>query len=74
MDMNNMIKMTMAWNTFKRNHPKFPAFCQAVVNKGIRVDSVIEISVTTPEGERIDTNLKVKQSDLDLLQSLQNKQ
>ncbi len=50
MDMNNMIKMTMAWNTFKRNHPKFPAFCQAVLNKGIRVDSVIEISVTTPEG------------------------
>ena len=44
------------------------------MNKGIRVDSVIEISVTTPEGERIETNLKVKQSDLDLLQSLQNKQ
>lgn len=72
MDLNNMMKMMMAWNTFRKNHPKFPAFCQAALNKGLRVDSVIEIAVTTPEGERIETNLKVKQSDLDLLYSLQN--
>ncbi len=73
MDIGNMMKMTMAWNTFQKNHPKFPAFCQAVLNKGVRVDSIIEIAVTTPEGERIETNLKVKQGDLDLLNSLKNK-
>lgn len=66
----NMIKITSAWNTFKKNHPKFPAFCRAVSRKGIREGSVLEISFTTPEGEKLETNLKVKQSDLDLLKQL----
>ena len=26
----NMMKIMNAWNIFKRNHPKFPAFCNAV--------------------------------------------
>ena len=53
MDFGNMMKLMGAWNTFKRNHPKFPAFCRAVHAKGLREDSVVEIIVTTPEGERI---------------------
>lgn len=70
MNIGNMMKITGAWNTFKNNHPKFPAFCQAVSRKGIREGSIIEITVTTPEGEKIETNLKVKESDLDLLKQL----
>ena len=33
---------------------------------------MIEIIVTTPEGEKIETSLKVKASDLELLSSLGN--
>ena len=33
MSIGNMMKITGAWNTFKNNHPKFPAFCQAVSDK-----------------------------------------
>ena len=68
MNIGNMMKFTGAWNTFKRNHPKFPAFCQAVSRKGIREGSIIEIAF--PEGEKIETNLKVKDSDLELLRQL----
>ena len=64
------MKITSAWNTFKKNHPKFPAFCQEVSLKGIREGSIIEITFTTPEGEKIETNLKVKDSDLELLKQL----
>ena len=46
MNIGNMMKITSAWNTFKKNHPKFPAFCQAVSRKGIREGSIIEITVT----------------------------
>ena len=60
----NIMKITGAWNTFKSNHPKFPAFCQAVSRKGLKEGS------TTPEGEKIETNLKVKDSDLELLKQL----
>ena len=66
----NIMKITGAWNTFKSNHPKFPAFCQAVSRKGLKEGSIIEIAITTPEGEKIETNLKVKDSDLKLLKQL----
>ena len=45
---------------------------QALKNQGIQEDSVIEISVTDPSGKKIETNIKVKQSDLDLFNSLKN--
>lgn len=70
MDFGNMMKLMGAWNTFKGNHPKFPAFCKAVAKQGIREDSVVEIIVTTPEGERIETSIRVQESDLELLRSL----
>lgn len=70
MDMGSAMKAFAAWNTFKSNHPKFPAFCQAVASRGIREDSVIEVIVTTPEGEKIETSIKVKAEDLALFQSL----
>lgn len=69
MDFSNMMKFMGAWNTFKENHPKFPGFCKAVYQKGLKEDAVIEIIVTTPDNERIETSLKVKESDLELLRS-----
>ncbi len=48
MNIGSMLKITNAWNTFKRNHPKFPAFCRAVSRKGIREGSILEISYVTP--------------------------
>ena len=70
MDFGIMMKFIGAWNSFKANHPKFPAFCKMVQEKGLREDSIIEIIVTTPENERIETSLKVTASDLDLLRTL----
>lgn len=70
MDFGNMMKLMGAWNTFRDNHPKFPAFCKAVKQHGLREDSVVEIIVTTPEGEKVETSIKVKESDLELLRSL----
>lgn len=70
LDMGSMMKLMGAWNTFKGNHPKFPAFCKAVISKGVREDSVVEIIITTPEGEKIETSIKVQQSDVELFQNL----
>lgn len=70
MDFGNMMKFMGAWNTFKSNHPKFPAFCKAVYQKGLKEDTIIEIIVTTPENERIETSLKIKASDLELIKTL----
>ena len=70
MNIGNNIGNIMKIPGGKSNHPKFPAFCQAVSRKGLKEGSIIEIAITTPEGEKIETNLKVKDSDLKLLKQL----
>ena len=70
MDMGNMMRIMGAWNTFTKNHPKFPAFCKAVAKAGIKEDTIIEVIVTTPDAERIETSLRVQASDIELFNTL----
>lgn len=69
-----LMKLMNAKNTFTRNHPKFEAFVQSVLMGGgsIPVGTVIELTVTKPGEPPITTNLKVQQSDLDLVESLKD--
>lgn len=66
-----LMKIMSAKNTFTANHPKFAAFLSAVFRNGIEEGMIIEITVQKPGQEAITSNIKVQQSDLDLLQSLQ---
>lgn len=68
----SIMKIMNAKNKFTENHPKFTAFLNAVFSRGITEGTVIEITVTRPGEEPIMTNLKVKQSDLDLLNELKD--
>lgn len=55
---------------FRINHPKFPLFLNVVSQEAIREGTVIEITVTTPEGKNYCSNIKLKADDLELLESL----
>lgn len=66
-----MMKMMQAKNKFTENHPKFVQFLSAAFSGGIEEDTIIEISVEKPGQNKMTTNLKVKQSDLELLRELQ---
>ena len=68
----SMMKMMQAKNKFTENHPKFVQFLSAAFSGGIEEDTIIEISVEKPGQNRITTNIKVKQSDLELLAELKN--
>ncbi len=68
----SVMKIMNAKNKFTENHPKFVAFLGAVFSGGIQEDTIIEISVQKPGEEKITSNLKVKQSDLELLKELQS--
>jgi len=72
MDMNMLIKLKGAWDTFTMNHPKFPMFLKAMKSTGIKEGSVIAVSITDPDGKCIDTNIKVTASDLELFETLKN--
>ncbi len=63
----DLLKIQGAWMKFTMNHPKFPAFISAVAKCGLPEGSIIEIAVTPPEGVKLETNLQVQQSDLELL-------
>ncbi len=71
-NMGQMFKIMGARSKFKSNHPKFPAFMKAVQKRGIKEDMVIEMIITEPDGEKIETSLKLTASDIALLEELRS--
>lgn len=67
-----VMQLIGALATFKKEHPKFAGFIELIIKNGICEDSVIEVTVTRPGEEPVTANMKVKQSDLDLIQLLKN--
>ena len=66
----SIMKIMNAKNKFTENHPKFMAFLHAVFAKVLEEGTIIELKVTKPDQETMTTNIKVRQSDLELLQEL----
>ena len=66
----SIMKLMSAKNQFSKNHPKFEAFIQSILSRPIEEDTVIEITVTRPGEKSVTANLKVQQSDLELLEEL----
>lgn len=69
MNLGNLMQLKNSWATFTQNHPKSPKFLQAA-STAVKEDTLIEIKITTPEGKVIETNLKVKASDIELVKNL----
>ncbi len=68
----NLLKIQEAWRKFAGNHPKFPLFVDALRQKGVSEDTVIEVSITRPDGTKLETNLKVTEEDMELFEMLRN--
>ena len=66
----SIMKIMEAKNKFTANHPKFMAFMNAVFSREVTEGTIIEITVTRPGEEAVTTNMRVQQSDLDLLEEL----
>ena len=63
-------KLKSSMDRFRNNHPKFPLFLKAVVGNALEEGTLVEINVTTTEGKKYCTNLKLKQEDLEFFQTL----
>lgn len=66
----DLMKIMGIKNTIEKNHPKLFPFLNALRQKGLQEGAVIEMSVTTPDGEKIMSNIKVQQSDIDAIMQL----
>ena len=68
----SVMKLMSAKKKFSSNHPKFVAFLDMIFSRGITEGTIIEITVTRPGEAPITSNLRVLQSDLDLMEELKN--
>ena len=66
----SIMKMMSAKKKFTENHPKFVSFLSMIFSKGITEGTIIEITVTRPGEAPITSNMKVQQSDLELMEEL----
>ena len=72
MDVGALLKAKGAWEKFKGNHPKFAPFLGAVKQRGISEGTILEMSVTYPEGGTIKTNVRLTGSDMELMETLKS--
>ena len=62
-------KLKSGLDTFRLTHPKFPLFLKAVSQDALTEGTVIEISVTTPEGKNYCSNIKLGSEDMEFIDS-----
>lgn len=72
MDFGMMFKLGGMWLKFSKNHPKFAQFIKAFKKQGLVPDAVVDLKITYPDGNTIDTNLKITEDDLKMLEELKN--
>lgn len=65
-----LMELKQIRDAFQENHPRFFPFLTAVSKHGVKEGSIVEIHVTTPEGETYKTNLKLSSSDIQALEKL----
>ncbi|MCR4568133.1 MAG: hypothetical protein K5769_08770 [Pseudobutyrivibrio sp.] len=66
----DLFKVRGAAAKFNANHPKLIPFFNAARDKAMTPGAVIELSITDPSGEKIETNLRVQESDIELINLL----
>lgn len=67
-----MMKIMSAKNQFEKNHPKFVAYIKTVFSRPVEEGTILEVTITRPGEEPVTSNIKIQQSDLELLSGLKD--
>lgn len=63
-----IFQMKSLWDRFSKNHPKFVNFIFAAKGMPYEEGTIIEVSIKSPDGQEIASNLKLSAEDLELIQ------
>lgn len=63
------MKLKPLFETFCQDHPKFLMFLGAV-GGAVDKDSIIEMTLTTSQGQTMKTNIRINDNDIELFQEL----
>ena len=73
MNFTDIMKIKGAWNEFSNSHPQFVKFLNYMAENKIEEGTVFSVSVKKPDSDKeIKTNLRVPQSDLELVETLKS--
>lgn len=70
MNVQQLMQLNGMKNKFIKNHPMVPKFLKKIRKDGLEVNDVIEITVKKENGEDCTANIKIQESDLELLNQL----
>lgn len=65
-----LLQMKKAIGAFQKRHYRFVNFIHDMSSKGVQEGSIIEINVTTPDGKKYVSNMKVTSEDVEFLSNL----
>ncbi len=58
------------WDRFTKGHPRFPQFLRAAASRGLNEGTIIDVCLTQPDGEKIQTNLRLTAEDMQLFEEV----
>ncbi len=64
-----LMRMKEKIEGFNREHPKVLPFLESIKDDAMTVGSVIELKVTSPDGREKVSNIRVKESDVDIIKT-----
>lgn len=67
-----LMKLMGMKNKFESAHPKFVSFIKDIASRGVEEGSIIEISVTRPDGSKTTANMKVQAGDVEMVNDIRN--
>ena len=65
-----LLNLKSSFDKFQNNHPRFIQFAQAIMQIGLKEGTILECKVITTDGKELQTNLKITQDDLELLEKI----
>ena len=70
LDTMKIMKVKKAKDTFVENHQKFTIVMGAVKQQALVEGTVMAITVTTPDGRKIESNIKLQASDIEAMNEI----
>ena len=61
-----IMQLKEGWSRFNSRHPRLAPFFQAVQARALKEGTVIEIKVTTPEGQSLISSIRLSAEDMEL--------
>ncbi len=65
-----LLTLKKKWEEFQGRHPKFATFLVSVAGQWMENGSIIDITITMPDGKVYQSNMRVSEEDIELFKCL----